>query len=72
VDVLVGQALCALLKRDLEGAARLLEDVRALDPTHVEATLALARIALEQGDDDRALQYTLGAMNLQRSPTPER
>jgi serine/threonine-protein kinase len=72
VDVLFGQALCALLKRDLEGAARLLEDVRALDPTHVEATLALARIALEQGDDDRALQYTLGAMNLQRSTTPER
>jgi len=70
VDALFGQALCARLRRDLEGASRRLEEVRALDPTHVEATLELARIALEQGDDDRALQYTLGAANLQRSPTP--
>jgi len=67
VEQLFARAERARLLGDFESARRLLEDVLQRDPAHVPATLSLARVALAQGDDARALSAALSAVSLQRA-----
>jgi serine/threonine-protein kinase len=66
VERLFGEAERARLEGEPSRARLLLEEVRRLDPGHLGAPLSLARIALEQGDDELALEYAIHAVNLQR------
>ncbi|MBI1850163.1 MAG: protein kinase [Planctomycetes bacterium] len=67
VDRKFGEAERARLEGDLARARRLLEEVRQLDPTHLQAALSLARVALAQGDDDNAFEFALSGVSIQRA-----
>jgi tetratricopeptide (TPR) repeat protein len=66
VDLRFGQAELARLEGDFVRARRLLEEVRELEPRHPQALLSLARVALAQGESQRAFEYALSGVALQR------
>ncbi|MHC5064990.1 MAG: tetratricopeptide repeat-containing glycosyltransferase family 2 protein [Planctomycetota bacterium] len=54
---LTGIAMALLHKGDVHGAKRMLEQSYALNQDHEVTSLALSRVALEEGNPHRALQY---------------
>jgi hypothetical protein len=66
VDRLLGRAEQARLRGDLAQARQLLEEIRAIDPSHPQAALSLSRVAIAQGDGDAAFEYALSAVAVQR------
>jgi hypothetical protein len=56
--------LRARLRGDGSRARALLEDVRRLDPGHLQAALA-------QGDDDRAFEFARSGVSIQRAKSAD-
>jgi len=66
IDRVFGRAEIARIDGDLREARRLLEDVLAVDPSHLPATLSLLRVALAENLCDEAFAHALSAVSLQR------
>jgi len=70
LDLLLGRAELARLEGDAAEASEILREVLVYEPSHVDARLALSRLALLLGDDAMAQYWSSSAVDLQQGYGP--
>ncbi len=69
-DAAYARALCAWFEGERMRARRALEEALRFDPVHREASLALSRLELAEGQGDAAWALAMQAIDLQRGLAP--